>query len=650
MKSGIRVKKLLLFWGSLVFSMNVFAFGTGSFIHKKEYSKSLFSIVNTHFIGMMKRDSLIHTSVLVVSGSTGGIAAGLQCARMGVNTVIVEESPWLGGMLSAAGVTATDGNHDLPSGIWEEFRQALYQHYRTPKLNTGWVSNTLFEPHVADSIFKAWAGKLKNLQIQYGWYFDSALVNNGKIIGALFTNRKKEQLRVMADIVVDASDLGDVYASAGAGYDIGMEDAADSGEKEAPGKNNIIQDLTWAAILKDYGKALPENRLISSNSFDTAVLKEFNCATKEAPCPEGKPYDAGTQKVLDYGRLPNRKFMLNWPAHGNDYYQNGIPIKPIDRYAFYAPARKQTMAFVYYIQHILGYKHIGLDTTEFPTADHLALMPYHREGRRLKGIVRFTLPFMTQTFSQTQALYRTGIAVGDYPVDHHHGKNPQSPAIHFPGVNSFNIPLGALIPEKLEGMVVCEKGISVSNLANGSTRLQPCVLLTGQAAGVLAALSVKLGKQPRKVSVRGVQNELLNNKAFLLPYIDVLPGDPSFVAIQKTGATGILRGTGKKEGWANKTFFYPDSLCNGKLLVQDIKEWVGNQLALPEVGSFLTMKDMQNIFSALEKGGIMGNTKQISEQIRNTFLTRRQVALLIEKYIKPFDWEIDFSGKVISKN
>jgi hypothetical protein len=91
-------------------------------------------------------------------------------------------------------------------------------------------------------------------------------------------------------------------------------------------------------------------------------------------------------------------------------------------------------------------------------------------------------------------LYRTGIAVGDYPVDHHHGQYPgKPPPIPFPKIPSFNIPLGVLMPERVEGLIVCEKGISVSNIANGTTRLQPVVLLTGQAAGMLAAVSIRKG-------------------------------------------------------------------------------------------------------------------------------------------------------------
>jgi ribulose 1,5-bisphosphate synthetase/thiazole synthase len=74
---------------------------------------------------------VVYTDVLVVGGGAGGTAAGLQSARLGVKTIIAEETTWLGGMLSAAGVTATDGNHRLPSGIWNEFREALYKVYET---------------------------------------------------------------------------------------------------------------------------------------------------------------------------------------------------------------------------------------------------------------------------------------------------------------------------------------------------------------------------------------------------------------------------------------------------------------------------------------------------------------------------------------
>ena len=612
------------------------------------YRTLLFCFIANISMAQPVKKTIVHTQLLVIGGSTGGTAAAIQAARMGIQTVLVEETPWLGGMLSAAGVTGTDGNQDLASGIWEAFRQALYTHYHTKKLNTGWVSNTLFEPHVADSIFKSWASKETSLQCLYGWYFDTALVKNNTIIGATFLNQQKEKLTVYADLCIDATDLGDVYASAGAAFNLGMDDVVTNGEKEAPGKNDIIQDLTWAAVLKDYEKPVDKSLLIQPADFAPINLKQFDCSTADAPCPIGKPYQFKTQKVLDYGKLPNHKYMLNWPAHGNDYYMNGINIKPINRYDYFLPARKQTLAFVYYLQQILGFKNIGIDTTEFSTKDHLAFMPYHREGRRLTGIVTLSIPYLNNAFTQSNALYRTGIAVGDYPVDHHHGKNPAAPSIAFPSIYSYNIPLGSLIPEKLNGMVVCEKGISVSNLVNGTSRLQPCVLLTGQSAGILAAVAIQDKCAPRLVSVRKIQALLLKQKGYLMPYIDIQANDTAFEAIQKIGATGILRGFGKKEAWVSKTYFYPDSLCNAQALWKDLNAFIHFQIENPFTENIVTENTLEKIQPVFKK--INPSLPKLLHQSKSTPLTRKQVALWLINYCDPFSIEVNHFGNLLINN
>jgi FAD dependent oxidoreductase len=92
--------------------------------------------------------------------------------------------------------------------------------------------------------------------------------------------------------------------------------------------------------------------------------------------------------------------------------------------------------------------------------------------------------------------------------------------------------------------------------------LQPCVLTIGQAAGVLAAVCIKEKKQPAQVSVRTVQSALLDAKGYLMPYCDVKPDNPHFKSVQRIGATGILRGVGEPYLWANRTWFYPDSVVN----------------------------------------------------------------------------------------
>jgi hypothetical protein len=519
-----------------------------------------------------QRKTVLRTSVLVIGGGVGGTAAAIQSARMGVKTILVEPTALLGGMLTAAGVSCTDGNDQLPSGIWEEFRQALYKHYGRSRLNTGWVSNTNFEPGVGDSILKSLAAKQKDLTVLFGYEMFKVHKQNNKLTGADFIGPPgKLPLTIHSTVVIDATELGDVFAAAGATYDLGMDDPLVSGEKEAREKNDIIQDLTWAAILKDFGPGA-DRTIAQPEGYDPS---KYYCCCTDAPC-ESQPWNGDKLKMLNYGKLPRspgataEKYMLNWPPHGNDIYLNVVEDDPETRRKKYVDARQHTLGFIYFMQTVLGMKNIGLADDELDNG--LAWIPYNREGRRVKGIVRMNINHIRDPYAFT--LYRTGVAVGDYPVDHHHARFPgKVPEIEFPPIPSYSIPLGTLIPEKLEGLVVCEKGISVTNIVNGTTRLQPVVMLTGQAAGVLAALSVLQKKKIREVAVRAVQAELLKAKCYLAPFVDVRPQDPHWASIQRVGVTGILRGAGVAQGWSNKTFFYPDSTVSGREFIRGLRQF-----------------------------------------------------------------------------
>jgi hypothetical protein len=592
------------------------------------------------------------TDVLVIAGSTGGIAAGIQSARSGAKTLIVEATPWLGGMLTAAGVSCTDGNDALPSGIWQEFRQALQQHYKGKSLATGWVSNTSFEPHVADSIFKAWAAKEKNLSVQYGWYLHQMLVEQNKVVGAVFINQQKQLLTVKATITIDATDLGDGFAMAGCAYDLGTEDETQSGEKIAPGKSNVIQDVTWAATLQDFGPGA-DKTIPKPANYDAT---KYYCSTTEAPC-NGTPYNGDTKKVLNYGKLPvtnsSTKYMLNWPAHGNDYYLNVVNLKPIEREAAYTVAKNHTLGFIYFLQTQLGMKHIGL-ADEFGTADKLALIPYNREGRRVKGMVRLNINHVKEPYNYT--LYRTGIAVGDYPVDHHHAQYPgKVPPIPFPKIPSYSIPLGALIPEKMDGLIVCDKGISVSNIVNGTTRLQPIVLLTGQAAGMLAAECIDQEIAPRKILVKGLLEKLLDKHCFLVPFVDVDVKDKDWYDVQLMGVLGFMQGVGKSEGWANKTYFYPDSLMKQQELVANINKALGTDFTINNSQEpylpFGTLKKLTNQVNTFIRTKATQQLLELAKIVPpfpsdDTLLTRKQTAHWLNYFLLEMYLRISIAGKL----
>lgn len=525
--------------------------------------RSIFLIllfVSSQFVKVWSQriDQIQETEVLVIGGTASGICAGLQSSRLGVKTIIAESTPWLGGMLTAAGVSAFDGNHNMPAGIFGEFRARLYQHYEgSNKVSTGWVSNTLFEPHIGDSIFKAMAKNEKYLQINFHYELLSVKKEGNTISGVLFyDNQLQKNILIKAKRYIDATELGDVLAAANIPYDLGMESNDVTKEQvNKYGANDIVQDITYVAVLKDYGTPQPlveRPKNYDSLEFDASSLSFYKDSTRTMP-----PVDA--IKMLNYGKLPGNKYMLNWPIYGNDIYLNVVEKTPKERAALLEIAKQQTLRFVYFIQKDLGFRNLALADDEFKTKDKLAYYPYYRESRRVKGLSRMVVQHIATPFETERPLYRTGIAVGDYPIDHHHKKNPAAPQhLDFFSVPSFNIPISCLIPENQDNIIIAEKSISVSNVVNGTTRLQPCVMQIGQAAGLLAAQSVKDNLAPKKLSVRKLQNILLDANGYIMPYVDIKQNSPYFKAVQRIGATGLLKGEGVPNGWANTTYFYPE--------------------------------------------------------------------------------------------
>ena len=584
--------------------------------------------------------------VLIIGGGASGVTAGIQSARMGAATLIVEETEWLGGMLTSAGVSAVDGNYDLPAGLFGEFREHLADYYGgLDSLKTGWVSAVLFEPSVGNKIFHEMVDVEKNLKV---WH-NATLVKleREKDVWIAQIQMKDNTIKkIHAKILIDGTELGDIAKMCGVKYDVGMESRHDTKEDIAPEeKNNIVQDIT-VAILKDYGKD------VTIPCPEGYNKDEFACACASHVCITPKEPDRVWSKdmMITYGKLPNNKYMINWPIEGNDYYVNLIEMTREEREEALKYAKHYTMCFVYFLQHELGFNTLGLADDEYPTADKLPFIPYHRESRRIHGLVRFDLNHACEPFRQSQPLYRTCIAVGNYPVDHHHTRYhgyEELPNLYFHPIPSYGLPLGTLIPKDVEGLIVAEKSISVSNIINGTTRLQPMVMQIGQAAGALAALAVKEDKNIREVSVREVQNAILDGKGYLLPYLDVELDHPMFKSLQRIGSTGILKGIGKSVDWSNQMWFRADTLLLANELkgLGDVYPFVNKQI-FEGNNTISIQKATELIRGIAEKEGFEMKEGRV-EEIWNEFelkdfdmnrgILRSEMAILIDQILDPFN-------------
>lgn len=596
--------------------------------------------------------------VIIAGGGASGVMAGIQSARMGAKTLIVEETVWLGGMLTSAGVSAIDGNYELVSGLWEEFRQKIYQHYGGPdSVKTGWVSHVMFEPHVAAEVLQKMAEREPNLKVIFESRIDE-LERKNDVWEVRLSNA---QIRIFtASIVIDATELGDLLPLVGESYDIGMDTRKVTNEAIAPSEaNDIIQDMTYVAILEKFevGRVKPIEK---PEGYDPSLFY-CTCAGRcDQDTVSRKLWDC--EHMMNYGRLPNNRYMINWPIYGNDYYLNAIKLPAEERKKAFEKAKWFTKCYVYYLQNELGFDDYGIATGVFPTADGFPMIPYHRESRRVKGKVQFTINDLAHPYDQPTKLYRTGIAVGDYPVDHHHQAYPNHealPDLHFYPVPSYSLPLGALLPDKTSHLIVAEKSISVTNLVNGTTRLQPVCLLIGQAAGALAALSAQSAVSPERVSVRQVQQSLLKSGAYLLPYADVHISDPAWKAIQKIGVTGILKGEGRNVGWRNFTYFHPDSLVTIQSLTQGLHEFYGTkfQHSAPKFATTEQILDLLGQVQASGKGSIKLTNSlervqvlwleqgwEIPDLASN--MTRKQLAVLLDGILDPFELAIDHNGNI----
>jgi len=530
-------------------------------------------------------NSQFHTDVLVVGGGTGGTAAAIQAARSGAKTILVSEFPWLGGMLTSAGVSVPDGNElvAFQTGLWGAFLRELQQ-CQLEGLDHSWVSFFSFDPRLGAQIFARWVQELPNLNWRAGRVPQAVLRQGDRVIGVEFAG-----FTVTAQITIDATELGDLLALAEIPYHWGWEWRSQWGEPSAPiAPNELttkypVQAPTWVGLMQDFGDAI------------APVIPPPPSYNPEIFAGAWESY--GAEQFLNYGRLPGNLFMLNWPICGNDYGEglDRLVSSTTARAEFLQESLWHTQGFLHYIQTQLGRRY-GLAEGVFPdlagqggtrgphdrrewglggkgrqgrqgsnsshqpiATNHslptshspksgYALHPYYRESRRVVGMATVReqdiLPLAEGRVAALPVDNAgiSAIAIGNYANDHHYPGFDfplQSKSIRWGGRwtgTPFTIPYHCLIPAAIDGFLVCEKNISVSHIANGATRLQPVVMNLGQAAGMAAALCISRGCQPRELPVRDLQEGLLQEPrcpAAIVPLFNSSPESPDWLKWQR---------------------------------------------------------------------------------------------------------------------
>ena len=540
--------------------------------------------------------------VVVVGGGAGGCAAAIQAARLGMRVAILEESDWIGGQMTGGAVSTMDDVGRTRTGIYREFTERVRARYAALGRSVStcyWGPDTIaFEPAVGQAVLRSMIREIRapgSVTIVTETRVTQARREGTRLV-AVTAVRDFVLTEYRAAVFVDATECGDLLPLAGARYRAGNSVSPDI-DMDAN-----IQDITYVAVIRKYESPTAAAATAAAEpprGYDAMLPGFRKVVTRDGNRWPGKyPFDVvshnayrglpdpGNTLPVDSGipsTWPNiTKTGVNWandwPGRGGDV--PGLTVRYLEDRLFRKLADREallkTLGFLHYFRSELGQADWSVDDSQgysgrstaawdvWPVAKDAfsaALrcfppFPYVRESRRLVGIETLRNADIVRVEGRALKNYPSAMALGEYPVDihgshldrfmeHDLGESAASfPNGWEPSRGVFQLPFGVFVPEKIDGLLAAEKNISVSRLVNGAIRLQPAVMLAGQAVGTIAACAVRKGCEVRDVEPIDVQLRLLDagSRLSMETFADVPEGSAEWKAVQIATLYGLLPG------------------------------------------------------------------------------------------------------------
>lgn len=429
----------------------------------------------------------------------------------------------------------------------------------------GAVSRICHEPAVSVAVLQAMLGPAiakGHLRIFLNTDPVKAFADHDKIetVSCLNSNTG-ETIVLHAKMFIDASEEGDLLALSGMEYVIGAESRKQTGEPHAPeeadptniqalthcfaidhleGEDHTIDRPDMYDFWKDYIPPLEpawSGPILSLDySYPRTLIPKtlsFIPPGREGPAPATESLNLWLyRRMIDRGNFiqgtfPSDITLINWPQ--NDYMKGNITdVLPEVRKQNIYEAKQLSLSLLYWLQTEVprpdgkqGWKGLRLRKDMVGTEDGLAKYPYIRESRRI--LAEYTIKEQDITLEERKKVadepgkrllakpFYDSVGIGYYHLDLHPSTNGDN-YIDMASV-PFQIPLGAMIPRRMENLIPGCKNIGTTHISNGCYRLHPVEWSVGEAAGSLCAFS--LGKN---ITPRGVRNstELLGEFQSLL--------------------------------------------------------------------------------------------------------------------------------------
>jgi hypothetical protein len=503
----------------------------------------------------------IAADVVIVGGGLGGCAAALAALRSGRTAVLTEPTDWIGGQLTAQAVPPDEHAWIEQFGAnasYRALRQGIRDYYRrhyplTAQARTtrhfnpgnGSVSKLCHEPRTALAVLTDLLAPFvssNRLLVLLEHEPVRAGIDGDRIRAVTVRDRKNGVDRALvARYFLDASELGDLLALAGVEFVLGAEGEDQTGEPHASaraqpdnqqaitccfvvdyleGQDHTVQRPAEYAFWRDFVPALKPawpGRLLDLEYSDPITLKPSNRGFD----PRGS--GAGLwvyRRILDphhfqAGTYPDSAgtTLVNWPQ--NDYWLGplvGTGLTAADAARHVARAKQLSLSLLYWLQTECprpdgknGWKGLRLRPDLVGTDDGLAKAPYIRESRRIQAELTVVEQHVgtdarRKRFNSDDVQsepFTDSVGIGSYRIDLH----PSTGGNNYIDISSlpFQIPLGALIPKRVDNLLPACKNLGTTHITNGCFRLHPVEWAVGEAAGALAAYCIEHSESPRAV-------------------------------------------------------------------------------------------------------------------------------------------------------
>jgi hypothetical protein len=312
---------------------------------------------------------------------------------------------------------------------------------------------------------------------------------------------------------LDATELGDLLPLARVEYVTGFEARKQPHNMQSftccfamdylPGEDHTIEKPAEYGFWRDYVPQLKPawpGKLLSWTTTHPITLEPR--VHPFDPEGEAKGADGGlwlyrriaARRNFVPGAYPGDICLVNWPQ--NDYWLGNlceVSGEEADRHL--RRAKQLSLSLLYWMQTEAGWKGLRLRPDVVGTEDGLAKYPYIRESRRIRA--EFTVE---EEHVVRPSGFPDSVGVGSYRIDLH----PSSGGDNYIDLDSkpFQVPLGALIPVRVENVLPAAKNLGVTHITNGCYRLHPVEWNIGEAAGCLAAFCVAMKTTPREVRAK----------------------------------------------------------------------------------------------------------------------------------------------------